>query len=435
LGGNFCFYLEQTQRMKKILTSASLAALGVASLHAAYAPGMTSAQTSKPWSVSATLRGFYDDNYTTSPSFRKRESYGFEVSPSAGLNLFMDQTTLGLNYTYDMRFYEDRRNNRADHSHQINAKLSHAFTPRYKLDLSDSFVIAQEPEVLTPIGGVILPLRSEGNNMRNSGNITFSAGLTEKLDAVFGYNNNWYDYEQKGVGSRSALLDRYEHLGMANLRWTIVPSTVGVVGYQYGYTDYTYPGLVAPGIASRVRNTESHYGYLGVDHTFNHQLNASARVGAQYTQYPNRLPGMRKDDVSPYADGNVTYTYTQNSYVQLGVRETRGATDVGLTLGTASVTTDAENTIVYGSLSHQIYGGLQLNFVGQYQHSEFSGGLANNLTDDYWLAGVNLTYEINKFLGVEAGYNYDRLDSDLERLAISRSFTRNRIYVGIRANY
>ena len=44
---------------------------------------------------------------------------------------------------------------------------------------------------------------------------------------------------------------------------------------------------------------------------------------------------------------------------------------------------------------------------------------------------MNLTYEINRFLAAEAGYNYDRLDSDLS----FRSFTRNRVYVGLRASY
>ena len=47
------------------------------------------------------------------------------------------------------------------------------------------------------------------------------------------------------------------------------------------------------------------------------------------------------------------------------------------------------------------------------------------------LVGVNLSYEINKFLSAEAGYNFDRLDSDLDQ----RSFTRNRVYVGIRGSY
>jgi hypothetical protein len=45
--------------------------------------------------------------------------------------------------------------------------------------------------------------------------------------------------------------------------------------------------------------------------------------------------------------------------------------------------------------------------------------------------GLNLAYRINQFLSAEAGYNYDKVDSDL----VGRSYSRNRVYVGVRATY
>ena len=51
--------------MKKFFVSVGLIAAGTASLQAAYAPVWDSMAASM-WSVSGTLRGFYDDNYTTS---------------------------------------------------------------------------------------------------------------------------------------------------------------------------------------------------------------------------------------------------------------------------------------------------------------------------------------------------------------------------------
>jgi len=50
--------------MNKLIVSASLVTLGATGLQAAYAPGLSPMETSKPWSVAATVRGFYDDNYT-----------------------------------------------------------------------------------------------------------------------------------------------------------------------------------------------------------------------------------------------------------------------------------------------------------------------------------------------------------------------------------
>ena len=157
--------------MKKIIASASLAAVGVAGLQAAYAPGLSPQERSKLWTVSATLRGFYDDNYTTSYRTLKRESYGVEISPYLGINIALDQTLIGFSYQYGMRYYEDRENNSADHSHQVNFKLDHAFSERYKLALSDNFVSAQEPEVLDPDA---LQLHDSASSVRTASERTMS---------------------------------------------------------------------------------------------------------------------------------------------------------------------------------------------------------------------------------------------------------------------
>ena len=103
--------------MKNFLTSAGLVAIGVSGLQAApYAPGLTPVEASKPWSVSAALRGFYDDNITAIPknyqvgteTFHPEESFGYELNPSVSLNLPTDQTYFGLSYEYSYKYYEDR---------------------------------------------------------------------------------------------------------------------------------------------------------------------------------------------------------------------------------------------------------------------------------------------------------------------------------------
>src|SRR2546425_7517283 len=133
--------------MKKSSASASLAARGAASLHGAYAPGLSPQEKSKAWTISGTLRGFYDDNPTLSIGADKQESWGLELSPSLAVNLALDQTLIGFNYTYDMRYYEARPRHKADHSHRVSFKIDHAITERYKLDVSDSFNYAQEAEL------------------------------------------------------------------------------------------------------------------------------------------------------------------------------------------------------------------------------------------------------------------------------------------------
>ena len=430
--------------MNKIRTTAGLLALGAVSIDAqVFAPSGSSQQTTKPWTISAVLRGFYDDNYATAPKDREEDSFGAEFSPTASLNLLRDQTSLGLSYQYSLRWYEDRPRAEADHAHIVGAKLSHAFTPRYKIDLSDSFVIAQEPTLLSE--DFIIPIRTEGDNLRNTAVVSFSAGVTENLDVVLGYENTYVDYEQTdsdvldelgfAFGSRSSLLDRVEHLASINLRQVVLPNTVAIVGYNFGVVDYNSPGLIAPGMPADARDNVSHYIYAGVDQRLLRDLNASIRVGAQYVDFHKLDRAGLEDDSkwSPYVDANATWTYLPGSYAQLGVRHQRTATDVP-TVGGA-LNPDAEATTVYGSINHRIFGSILASLIGQYQHSEFDAG-NNSGDEDYFTAGVNLAYEINRFLAAEVGYNYDRLSSsDIITLTGQRSFTRNRVYAGIRATY
>ena len=427
--------------MKKLLTSAGLVALGISSIQAAYAPALSQMETAKPWSLSAALRGFYDDNYTTSVNGVKRDSFGFEVSPSASLNLPLDQTFIGLSYEYSLRYYEDRRDNKYDQSHKFEGRLDHAFSERYKLELSDSFVIAQEPEVIAPAGGgaAAFPLRTDGDNIRNLGSINFGAQLTELFKLELGYANTFYDYQQDvgdvapGVPSRSGLLDRIEHLASVNFRWQIVPETDAIVGYQFGVVDFTSDEAIGIDpttgnpISSDIRNSRSHYLFGGVDHRFNDQLNGSIRLGAQYADYYKQ----DHTTISPYADASLTYKYNQGSYVQAGVTHSRTRTDVATVSSSGSVTVDQETTAVYASVNHRITPNLIGSLLLQGQRGTFEGGSANSDVEYFFLGGLNLAYTINPHLLAEAGYNFDYLTSDQP----GREYTRNRVYIGIRATY
>ena len=419
--------------MKKIIASASLAALGAASLQAAYAPGLSPVEKSKPWTISGILRGFYDDNPTDSYRTSKQESWGIEISPSLGVNIALDQTLIGFNYVYDLRFFEARQSNDADHSHQVSLKIDHTITERYKINAGDVFNYAQEPELQSGI--VSVPLRTQQNYIHNNGRVGLSAELTPIIAVQVGYQNEYWDYEQHGPGSLSALMDRMEHLGSVTGRWQAMPDTVGLLGYQYGVVEHrskdslnqnVFAGYTDPNI----RDANSHYVFLGVDQTVNSQLNGQVRLGAQFTDYPNALPGQGDSSVGPFVDASATWTYNPGSYLQLGLKHHRNQTDVAFTTSTAPAQ-DQESTAVYGVVNHRITPKLTGSLLGQYQHSTFKGGAVDGEVDQLGTLGVNFSYQVNTFVSAEAGYNYDRLDSDIA----TRSFTRNRIYFGLRAMY
>jgi len=469
--------------MKKIITSASLAALGAISLQAGtpldrsyYAPNpeLTPQQSTKWWSVSATLRGFYDDNYNTSPhrtlvstldpatglvttsEIKKQDSFGFEVAPAFGINIPLPQTYIGFNYQYSLRFYEDRSHPRDDQSHQADLRITHSVNENFKVDIKDSFVVSREPQVLDE-KSITTPVlrRSNSDATRNHGTIDFEYQLSPLFSLAFGYENSIYDYWEAGPGSYSALLDRMEHLGKIDFRWHVQPDTIALLGYQYQVVDHNSKDTLVLGVPfipggptdPGTRDSKSHYVYVGGDKTFPNHFLASVRLGAQITQYPDAVvidgPTVfdyhrdSSDTVNPYADASLTYTYAEGSFAQLGVRHARNQTDLAFVPGSFSTSIqDQASTTIYGAVTHRITPKVTANLVGQVQRSEFGGTQDTGQTDMFYLVGLNFAYQFNQFLSAEVGYNYDRLDSDVVYAdGNSRSFTRNRVYIGIKASY
>lgn len=414
--------------MKKIIASAGLVAVAASTVQAA-APGLSPMETAKPWSISATLRGFYDDNNLALPSSSDPEgSFGFELRPAASLNLLpTEQTFIGLGYIYSMRWFEARDEDSADHSHDFTVKADHRFTERYKVDFQNSFVYAQEPEVIDEGAIITAPnRRTDADAFRNRASIDFDAQLTDLVGLGLGYRNHWYDYDQDGIGSRSALLDRFEHYFKVEGKWQARQTLSAILGYQLGIFDYTSDEIINGSLVGDDRDNVSHHFYLGAEHALTSQFTASARVGAQYTDY-DQIEG---DALSPWADVTGTYTYLPGSFLQFGIRHARNATDIAEGAGN-DIVTDQETTALFASVNHRITPRLSGSVVGQYQRSMFNNGSLDGEIDNFLLLGLNFEYRFNPNWSTEVGYNFDRLDSDLN----NRSFTRNRVYAGVRATY
>lgn len=436
--------------MKKLVASVGLMALGASSVQTLSAQGLASPDPAKPWSIAATVRGFYDDNFNTTPDDMdigefSRDTWGFEVSPSARLHLDMDRTSIGLGYTYSYKWYDEdsyMRDQNYSQSHEFTAALDHAFSPRVRLSVRDGFVLGQEPDQLRSGNSFTTFQRVPGDNIRNHGLINLGVDITRVFGVEVGYANSLFNYDDDNWGfnfdtgqpipSLSGLLDRLDHEFHLDGRYILSPSTVGVVGYQFSETDYTGDellGFASYGtIYSDSRNNRSHYGYVGVDQTFRSDLTGSLRVGARYNDYYNDPTG--DNGVSPFVRGSLRWSYSADGYVEGGFGYDRTATDVfGVTNG--DFVRDQDAATIFGSVNHQIMPKLFGSLTAQFQNSTFNGGPFDDENEQFYLAGINLEYRFNRHLSAHVGYNYDLLDSDLD----VRSFDRNRVYLGVTAAY
>jgi hypothetical protein len=455
--------------MKHVFTSVGFLALGAVSLHA-YDPELTRQTSGNAWSVSATVRGFYDDNINTAPDkayvvnasgtglvkLTPQDSFGIEVSPSIHINLPLEQTFVSLGYTYGLRWYEDRDPNSSDQSHIFDGKLRHQFSPVHEISVDDSFVVTSEPTVADKSGIITTPTktRTDSDVTHNRGLVDDNIRLTQLVSLDLGYGNNWYDYEQQGTGSRSALLDRIEHLIRADVHYQFKPTLVGVAGYTFGYNDYNGHELISTGytdaagnfhsqpVKSNDRNAYSHYLYVGADVDWTPNLRTSIRLGGQYTDYYNA----GENDSNPYVESSLSWVYAPGSSITFGTRHTRSATDVVQADTKGHLTLDAESTAVYLQLTHRLTRNLTGSLIAQFQDSEFNGGANDGDSEQLYLLGASLEYRFNQHFTAELGYNYDKLNSDVKTTTPAttstpqlttdaRSYDRNRVYIGLRATY
>ena len=404
------------------------------------APGLTT-ESGKPWTVAATLRGFYDDNINTIPNNTAlppgfhRASTGFEVSPSIQFSFPMEQTSLSFGYVYSLKYYENKPAGNVenyDQTHQFNAALTHAFSERYHLSVSDSFVIGQEPDFLRAGNTFTTFQRISGDNKRNFGTITLGVQMTPEFSLEAGYANTLYSYADSAF---SGLLDELDHMAHLDGRYQFAPQTTGVVGYQFRETDYTGGQVIGfdpsrnQTVMSDERNARSHYLYIGIDENFRPDLTGSIRAGGRYTDYYNNPAG--QSDLSPYAQASLRYTYLPESFLEAGFSYDYSASSVFQPDSAGNLTLNSQAATVYASLNHRITPKLYGSILAQFQNGTFYGGSIDGQTEQYYLVGLNLQYRFTPNFSAEVGYNYDDVKSDLS----FRSYDRNRVYVGFTGSY
>jgi hypothetical protein len=429
--------------MKKFFISVGLIAAGTASLQAAYAPDWNSKSASM-WSVSGTLRGFYDDNYETAPNGAKRGSFGFEFSPELEFNVPLQQTELGMRYIYGLYYYQKREElgeNPIDQTQQFDLWMDHAFTERWQARVQDSFIMGQEPELIDPNTSVTR--RVNGNNIRNTGTLTLNTAWTRLFSTALNYQNSFFDYQNSGAtpgnlatqgASLAGLLNRIEQLVSLDFQWHVAPETVAFFGGQFGAVNYIGDEPIAlniigpqPFYYSNARDNRSYYGYVGVQRSMLANLSFTAKGGMQYTDNYND----NATSLNPYADISLIYTYLPGCYAQIGFTQTQNATDQVTPDANGHITLSTESSTVYASLNHKLTSKLLGTVIGRWQHSVYNQGFYNNQALDYYSLGVNLSYSFNQHFSVDAGYNFDDIVSKVP----GNSYTRNRIYLGVLATY
>jgi hypothetical protein len=142
-------------------------------------------------------------------------------------------------------------------------------------------------------------------------------------------------------------------------------------------------------------------------------------------------PASPESNWAPYADISLTYTYLPGSYVQGGFHQDINTTSVAAPGSDYRLTQYQETSVAYFDVTHQFNRKLTGNLIAQYIYSAYEYGAYNGDGENTVSVGVNLSYQFNRYLSADVGYNFDELFSDVD----NRGNTRNRVYFGVTATY
>jgi len=437
--------------MNKFAVSLGFIALGTSALHAVESSALNDMQATKPWSVAASLRGFYDSNIDTIEN--GQSSWGYEIAPELHFGLAGEQTSFNLGYLLSAKYYEQQplnQNGKWTLTQTANLGLTHTFNPRLSMNVTDSFVLGQEPDQLRAAN---LPLSTaqvvSGDNIVNYGSIGFNYVATELLGLRASYNNAYYNYKDDqptyipafptpifASASNAGLLNRVDNQVVLDSEWKLNPQTTGILGYTYGQSVYTADQQIltlntGQAIYSDNKNRRSHTVYAGAQQTFTPNLSGLLKGGATYSDYYGDPTA--QNNWTPYVMADLKYQFQTTTTFDIGLLYTLSAANyAGQQMGTDYIR-DQDSTLFYGSLTHELIAHLVSTFRATVQNATYNGGGPSVDGQGYvfYELGFDLAYEFTKNISAHVGYNYDNNNSDIA----GQSYDRNRVYLGVTGSY
>ena len=357
-----------------------------------------------PFHVSISVRGGYDDNVLTSTFVRKG-------SPFVNVNLALSyafgtpRTTISLQTNGGATRYFDRPGGvEFDFNPNLNFSLTHKATPRLTLSLVAYATYQNQPDFAFNAG---LNRRS-GSFFYTSDKFSAAYRWAPRFSTVTSYTLGVIQYNDAALGNFE---DRFEHTFGNEFRFLVWPTTTLVGEYRFGLITYD----------NSVRDSNTHFLLAGFDHSFSPRINVSTRAGVEFRSYTN-LNDSRTD---PYFEGTLTYALGPHMSLSWTNRYSIEEPDVS---GSQSRTTFRSGLSGSYSITPRIVGSLS----AFYQHDENDSTLtpfffSPAFAEDSFSLALGLRYSMNRNWGVELGYDFTDVESDL-RL---REYYRNRFYGGV----
>jgi hypothetical protein len=366
-------------------------------------PSGTGVFSPTPVKIYATISGGYDDNVNT--QHNNKQGSGFTSG-----NILLDYTfgdprlqmilNGGAGATY---YYEHLSGQSYDIDFRGSLGITYKSSPRLTLGATLLVAYLTEPNFGAPGG---LNSRN-GNYLYTTDNVFVGYTWWQRFATKTSYAFEAYNYDSSTVGAFS---NRVSNTFGNEFRFQLAPTTNLVAEYRYQIVSYENSSL----------DSATHYALGGIDHVFNPHLTATLRGGAEFRSYDQD-----GDRTGPYFEGSVTYALGKRTSVSWNSHYGLEEPDVAGSQGRTTFRTGLQTEF---RLTSRISSNIGLYYVHDDYHGFTPGAIMTApFTENTFDGNLSLHYAITPLIGVQAGYHYTDINSDV----LFREYSRNHVSAGV----
>ncbi len=390
------------------------------------------AQESLPlrWTVGVNLT--WDDNVNpTVPSgFPGHEDDVVSINPYVGLSFvsLTPQTTIDVYARLGAIYYFDKPAAAGSDDlyaqARVGANITHRVNERLRFSTRNFISYELEPDYSHGVATT----RQAGEYFYWQTDNSVGYRWSERLATYTGFTLTGLDYESNVPNQ-----DRFTWSLYNQFRYQLTPQTVLTLDYRYADTE-------GDGLAA---DSTDQYLLIGAEHRFSPNTIFVGRVGAQFRD----VSGSGGDSTSPYAEVIVRSQINEQFSIRSFVRYGLEAYDTVRSVGPASYDFSERETLRLGvALEYEISQALTLFGGLDYIPSTFDSGRkvagpvaapnrVSGLDEDVFNAYIGLSVKFTEFLYGTLSYNYTHSSSDFDSPFYDGDYNRNRVSVGIRAEF
>ena len=320
----------------------------------------------------------------------------YTFAPSVKFNSSVtDQTFFSASYRLSLDNFQDRPGDKTLDSHNFDVRLAHSFSPATNLDLSNTYVIAKNPESL--LAGV--PLNTDQSYKRNQFDGRFTTATGQKTSVTGKFRSTYYDYDNAILG---ASIDRTELLYGVSAAHDVLPEVKATVEFRHQDVSYRTGGAT--------KYKQSTFLIGAFDYAVARILTATGRLGYEWRQRSGA-----PDDNAPYVELSGKYDYAARSFLTGGFVHTLEESS------NVAQFTDTKISRFFVNVQHALSALIVASGSITYEPSTLQGrGVQVDVDERTTRFGLALTYLPTHNWTISGTFDNDRVSSDLASRSMSR---------------